>query len=513
MKKALTKVLLIVMTIVTIATVMPISANASTSNAKKIYNILTEDLGFNSAAACGILANIERESDFNPKLVIRDSNGLTSGGLCQWNGGRFKNLKNYCYDKGYDYLSIEGQLNYLNYELQKSSYKHIYSYLKNVKNTADGAYNAGHYWCYYFEIPSNRSVKAKQRGSMAKNDYWPVYGETTPKTPKLTLVDGTNKYDIASDISLKWTSGGGACTGYKVFIKKKDPVTKTYLNKDIITASTTKTSYDIPAFSLEVGGYYAIRVRAYNKASGKYVNSPYVYCRVNCYEHDFTSEILKEPTFKKTGLEKLTCEKCGLIEKETLPVLTPQDFTETKTSKPEVTSASPTAIRIKWKPTDHATGYRVYIRENNSWKLLKKISADDELTYLYKNLTAATEYKFCVRAYLVYNGKTYMNTASSTLLTSTETHAPSILELDDKYDKCTVSWDKVKGADGYQIYYAEGKDSYKRVATVSNKCTEYTIRGLEEGQSYRFVVRSYIKLSNGSFVYSNCSSAKTLIID
>ena len=89
MKKAITRAILIVMTIVTLATVMPISANASTSNAKKIYNILTSELGFNSAAACGILANIERESDFNPKLVIRDSNGLTSGGLCQWNGGRF----------------------------------------------------------------------------------------------------------------------------------------------------------------------------------------------------------------------------------------------------------------------------------------------------------------------------------------------------------------------------------------------------------------------------------------
>ncbi len=513
MKKALTRVLLVVIAVVTLATVMPISANASTSNAKKIYNFLTDKLEFNSAAACGILANIERESDFNPKLVIRDSNGLTSGGLCQWNGGRFKNLKNYCKNNGYDYLSIEGQLRYLNYELQKSSYKHIYNYLRNVDNNKNGAYDAAYYWCYYFEIPSNRSVKAKQRGSMAKNEYWPVYGETALKTPTLTLVDGKSKYDIASDVSLKWTSAGGACTGYKVFIKKRDPATKKYLNKDIITASVKGTSYDIPAFSLEIGGYYAIRVRAYNKNTGKYVNSPYVYCTVDCYKHDYTSVITKKPTFEKTGIEKLTCEKCGESVKETLPKLTPKDFTGTKTAKPEVTASSTTTIRIKWKPTDHATGYRVYIRENDSWKLLKKISADEELTYLYKNLSAATEYKFCVRAYMVYNGKTYMNSASSTLLTSTETVAPSILGIKDKYDKCTVSWDKVKGADGYQIYYAEGKGSYERIATVSNKCTEYTIRGLEEGQSYRFVVRSYIKLSNGKFVYSNLSSAKTLIID
>ena len=512
MKKAITRAVLIVMTIVTLATVMPISANASTSNIKKIYNILTEKYDFKSAAACGILANIERESDFNPKLIIRDSNGLTSGGLCQWNGGRFKNLKNYCYDKGYDYLTIEGQLAYLNYELQKSSYKHIYNYLKSVKNTKDGAYNAGYYWCYYFEIPSNRSVKAKQRGSMAKNDYWPVYGQTAPTTPVLSFTDKTTKYDIASDISLKWTSSGGGCDYYRVFIMRKNPITKAYDRNNIETVDTKKTYYDIPAFSLEPGSY-AILLRAYNSTSGKQATSKYIYCTVDCYDHDFTSVTLKEATFEKTGTEKLTCEKCGYSCKETIPVLTPQDFTDTKTSKPEVTAASPTSIRIKWEPTEHATGYRIYIRENDAWKLLKKISADDELTYLYRNLTAATEYKFCVKAYMVYEGKTYMNSASATLLTSTETHAPSIVELDDRYDSCTVSWDKVKGADGYQIYLAEGKGSYKRVASVSSKCTEYTVRGLDEGQTYRFVVRSYIKCSNGSYVYSNCSSAKTLIID
>ncbi len=508
MKKALTRVLLIVMTIVTLATVMPISANASTSNIKKIYNILTEELDFNSAAACGILANIERESDFNPKLVIRDSNGLTSGGLCQWNGSRFKNLKNYCNQNGYDYLSIEGQLRYLNYELQKSSYKHIYNYLKNVDNDEDGAYDAAYYWCYYFEIPANRAKKAKQRGSMAENDYWPVYGETKPETPVLSFTDKKTKYDIASDVSLQWTDSGAACDFYRIFIMRKNPVTGIYDRKNITTVETEKTSYDIPAFTLDIGTSYAILVRAYNSASGKQATSKYIYCTVDCYEHDYTSVTLKEPTFESTGLEKLTCEKCGDTVRETVPVLTPADFTGTKTSKPEVTAASPTAIRIKWEPTDYATGYRVYIRENNAWKLLKKVSADDELTYLYRNLEAATEYKFCVKAYMVYEGKTYMNSVSATLLTSTETHAPSILDLEEKYGKHTVSWDKVQGADGYQIYLATGKGSYRRIATVSSKCDEYTVKGLEEGQSYRFVVRSYIKCSNGSYVYSNCSSAK-----
>lgn len=111
MKKALTKVLLTAITLVIFAAIVPLSASASTSNNKtEVYKQLTTKLNLNSAAACGIMANIERESDFNPRLVVNDSNGRQSGGLCQWNGGRFANLKNYCSKNGYDYLSIDGQI-------------------------------------------------------------------------------------------------------------------------------------------------------------------------------------------------------------------------------------------------------------------------------------------------------------------------------------------------------------------------------------------------------------------
>ena len=132
MKKALIKVLLVAMTLVTLITVIPLSANAaSTSNKTEVFSYLTKELGFNSAAACGIMANIEKESNFKPGTIIRDSNGLQSGGLCMWNGSRLNRLKNYCNNNGLNYLSIKGQLSYLAYELKLSQYKHIFNYLKN----------------------------------------------------------------------------------------------------------------------------------------------------------------------------------------------------------------------------------------------------------------------------------------------------------------------------------------------------------------------------------------------
>ena len=146
-------------------------ASGKYSNEQLIYIFLTEEMGFNSAAACGVLANIKAESTFNP-TAYNKSGG--SYGICQWTGGRFTKLKNFCADKGFDYKSLTGQLYYLEHEL-KDGYTKTYNYLKGVDNSGAGAYDAGYYWCYYFEIPANRGSRSVQRGNTAKDTYWPKY--------------------------------------------------------------------------------------------------------------------------------------------------------------------------------------------------------------------------------------------------------------------------------------------------------------------------------------------------
>ena len=47
---------------------------ATPSNQVQVFSYLIQKLGFNSAASCGIMANIEHESEFKPNLVIRDAN-------------------------------------------------------------------------------------------------------------------------------------------------------------------------------------------------------------------------------------------------------------------------------------------------------------------------------------------------------------------------------------------------------------------------------------------------------
>ena len=141
------------------------------SNEQLIYMFLTQRMNLNSAAACGILSNIYSESGFRP--TVYNPNG-GSYGICQWTAGRYTKLKNWCGEHGYDYTTLTGQLYYLDYEL-KNEYPKVLSYMREVENTADGAYDAGYYWCYYYEVPASRSSGSVKRGNAAKTTYWPKY--------------------------------------------------------------------------------------------------------------------------------------------------------------------------------------------------------------------------------------------------------------------------------------------------------------------------------------------------
>ena len=145
---------------------------AASDNEHTIYEYLINS-GFNTAAAVGILANIEKESSFNPNAQGDYVNGVaTSYGICQWHNDRWTNLKNY---RPNDWTTLNGQLAFLVHELEVSK-KTINSYMRNsIPNTSDGAYEAGRYWCYYYEVPANRANVSVSRGNRARDYYWPRY--------------------------------------------------------------------------------------------------------------------------------------------------------------------------------------------------------------------------------------------------------------------------------------------------------------------------------------------------
>lgn len=161
-----------------------------------VYSYLRNELGFNHAAACGILGNIQYESGSNPGAV---GDGGTSYGLCQWHNGRCKGLIGYCASRDVPFNSVEGQMSYLNYELS-GAFQGVRNYLYSVPDTAQGAYDAASYWCRHFEMPLHMKAEAVKRGEFAANVlFWTDFATLTeedlaaqdmPETSNELLTEG-----------------------------------------------------------------------------------------------------------------------------------------------------------------------------------------------------------------------------------------------------------------------------------------------------------------------------------
>ena len=143
----------------------------SGNNEQIVFKFLTKKMGYNTAAACGVMANIKYESGYKP---TSGGDKGTSYGIVQWHLGRKQRLISWCETNGLDHTTLEGQLYYLDYEL-KNRYPAVHRRLMAVSNDEQGAYDAGYDFCYNFEAPSNRAGKAVTRGNYARETLWNRY--------------------------------------------------------------------------------------------------------------------------------------------------------------------------------------------------------------------------------------------------------------------------------------------------------------------------------------------------
>ena len=187
--------------------VLPAKATSAQENEAEIYTFLTQTMGLNTAAACGVLANLRLEvgpsfdpdtrqtsfgsvgEDGTPYGAYDDSAGY---GLCQWAYCTRKlALKEWCEETvGPDsYRTIYGQLMYMWQEMKTGygceGYKTFYQYLKNgVEDSPEGTYAAAYQMCctyeqpYYYNKPYlDFETGSDYRGDYAVTNYWTVYGD------------------------------------------------------------------------------------------------------------------------------------------------------------------------------------------------------------------------------------------------------------------------------------------------------------------------------------------------
>lgn len=164
-------------------------------NEETIANFCREVLGLNTAAICGVIANILRESGFKTGAI---GDAGTSYGICQWHASRYDSLKSWCASNGKDYTALDGQLWYMKHELE-TTHAAVLTKMKSCADTEQGAEVAGYIWCSIFEVPADTIKTSEARGELARYTYWPKYtGQTQTPAQTAPATTGTT-YKIELD--------------------------------------------------------------------------------------------------------------------------------------------------------------------------------------------------------------------------------------------------------------------------------------------------------------------------
>lgn len=169
-------------------------------------------------------------------------------------------------------------------------------------------------------------------------------------------------------------------------------------------------------------------------------------------------------------------------------------------------------IKLSWTKQNGVSGYEIY-RYNKSTKKYEKIATNTKASknsYTDKSKEAGSTYQYKVRAYVNVKKKKTYGSYSSVLKTATKTSTPKLTGTPQS-KKAKLSWEKVEGATGYEIYMSTKKSSgYSKIKTISKgKTVSYTKKGLKKNKKYYFKIRTYKKVS-GVKIYSGYSKVTTV---
>ena len=94
-----------------------------------------------------------------------------------------------------------------------------------------------------------------------------------------------------------------------------------------------------------------------------------------------------------------------------------------------------------------------------------------------------------------------------TVSASSSVSAPKYLRVESRGNKSAVlRWSKSSNISGYTLYqYDNTTGKFKEVKTISKSSNRCTVRGLEAGKKYRYMLKAFVK-KNGKKVYSKASN-------
>lgn len=173
---------------------------------------------------------------------------------------------------------------------------------------------------------------------------------------------------------------------------------------------------------------------------------------------------------------------------------------------------SSTKANISWKKVDSVDGYEVCWSTAKNMKNFKFCTTKANTDSLYiLNLKRDSAYFFRVRAYRKDGKEKYFGEYSKTVkVEKYNLQTPKLKASIDSYNlKMKLSWSKIDGADGYEVWERVNKKAYHLKKDVGTKKASYTFSyaSWDKESSHSYYVRAYYK-DGDKKVYSGKSNQK-----
>lgn len=180
-----------------------------------------------------------------------------------------------------------------------------------------------------------------------------------------------------------------------------------------------------------------------------------------------------------------------------------------KTSVTSVKSTAYNKLKVSWKVVPAATSYQIYrsTAKDGDYQNIKTIDSVGTSSWTDSSVKTGKTYYYKIKT-VVKTQDGNQTSGFSNVKSAKAVPAKTTLKAkasDAKNVKLT--WSKVKGASGYEIYRSNSKDGkYKKVKNISKGSTaSYKNGKLKKSTTYYYKIRAYRKV-DGKKVYGSYSS-------
>ena len=159
----------------------------------------------------------------------------------------------------------------------------------------------------------------------------------------------------------------------------------------------------------------------------------------------------------------------------------------------KVASTTGSWITLEWAKNDKATGYSIEQYKGGKWTVIATTKNNTTLKFTVKELKNDTTYSFRIRAYKTSGGVTaysdYVRIAGKTRIPNVAKFTGSAVSA----SAVKLDWSKNDKATAYVIEQYKGGKWTVLATTKNNTTLKFTVKGLAEGTTYSFRIKSFRK--------------------